>query len=319
MVHLKIITGLLLFNIAYADLYHYDLKLGAYGSQNNLRYRQSGMYAHHDAPSETSPGNGHAFIDFGGLEFEVSSPLQMAYPGAVTYIEVAVFEVEHFHELGIEVHGAPQKQYCCTPWVANRTGCHPNRGLIRNLDNPASSKANGTIEIIRIPVPLTPGGRVKLKHQGFEQLGHQPYHRYKIKKSGLYTVLLANCDHANPMDVLVTGETHWMNPYGYLPGEYYGMMPFFGVMASLYAIVALAWFVLCATNWSEVLILQLWISLVIGLGLLENSLKFADYLGWNAAGERDSGALASSEYDQLDHLLIQWGVIVADLYFDKRF
>ena len=57
----------------------------------------------------------------------------------------------------------------------------------------------------------------------------------------------------------------------------------------------MAWIVLCVTNWNEILLLQLWIGLVLGLGLLENSLKFADYLGWNAAGERDSGALASSE------------------------
>ena len=285
---------------AAADVYHYELELGvgefwkrcrettvplkafaqlfpslcqAYGSQNNLRYRQSGMYAHHDAPSETAPGNGHSFIDFGGLEFEVASPLQMAYPGAVTYVEVAVFEATHFHELGIMVRGAPTKQYCCTPWVANRTGCHPNRGLIRNLDNPESGKANGTFEIIRVPVPLTPGGRVKLKHQGFGQLGHKPYRRYGIKKTGLYTLLLANCDQANAMNVLVTGETHWLNPYGYLPGEYYGMMPFFGVMASLYGILVLLWIVLCVTNWNEILLLQLWIGLVLGLGLLENSLK----------------------------------------------
>ena len=86
-----------------------------------------------------------------------------------------------------------------------------------------------------------------------------------------------------------------MNPYGYLPGEYYGMMPFFGIMASSYALLVIIWAILCCTNWNEILVLQLWISLVLGLGLLENSLKFADYLGWNAIGERDSGALASSE------------------------
>lgn len=69
----------------------------------------------------------------------------MSYPGAVTYIEVAVFESSHFHEVGVDVRGAATRQYCCTPWVANRTNCHPNRGLIRNIDSDSSS--NGTVGI----------------------------------------------------------------------------------------------------------------------------------------------------------------------------
>ena len=97
----------------------------------------------------------------------------------------------------------------------NRTGCHPSRGLIRS--NPDSSP-NSTIEIIRVPVPLVPGARVKLKNAGFEQLGHAGYSKAKIRKSGLYTLLLANCDATNALAILVTGETHWLNPYGWLPG-----------------------------------------------------------------------------------------------------
>lgn len=53
-------------------------------------------------------------------------------------------------------------------------------------------------------------------------MGHASYSKYKVKKSGLYSLLLANCDATNAIDILVTGETKWMNPYGYLPGEIYG-------------------------------------------------------------------------------------------------
>ena len=67
------------------DVYHYDLNLEAYGSESNLRYRQSGMFSPKDAPSKTPPGNGHSFIDFGNLEFEVApGAISMAYPGAVS-------------------------------------------------------------------------------------------------------------------------------------------------------------------------------------------------------------------------------------------
>lgn len=34
----------------------------------------------------------------------------------------------------------------------------------------------------------------------------------QVRKSGLYTLLLANCDATNAVDVLVTGHTTWMNP-----------------------------------------------------------------------------------------------------------
>jgi hypothetical protein len=98
----------------------------------------------------------------------------------------------------------------------------------------------------------------------------------------------------NPVDILVTGETHWLNPYGYLPGELYGLMPFFGVMASLYFLMAVAWVVLCCCFWSELLLLQGWISVVLLLGLLENTLKFGDFLKWNSDGERAASVLAAS-------------------------
>ena len=83
------VAGLLLARASVADVYHYNLDLKAYGSEDNLRYRQSGMYSKHDAPSQTPPGDGHSFIDFGTLELEVAPGfLTMAYPGAVTYVEV---------------------------------------------------------------------------------------------------------------------------------------------------------------------------------------------------------------------------------------
>lgn len=83
------LAALLLGNVAQADVYHYKLDLKAYGSEDNLRYRQSGMFGKKEAPSQTPPGNGHSYIDFGTLELEVAPGfLTMAYPGAVTYVEV---------------------------------------------------------------------------------------------------------------------------------------------------------------------------------------------------------------------------------------
>lgn len=90
-------VALLLPQVTLADIYHYKLDLKAYGSEDNLRFRQSGMFGKYDAPSQTSPGDGHSFIDFGALELEVQPGfLTMAYPGAVTYVEVSCCSLEPF-------------------------------------------------------------------------------------------------------------------------------------------------------------------------------------------------------------------------------
>lgn len=67
----------------------------------------------------------------------------------------------------------------CTD-LQNRTGCHPARGLIRSLSPEGAQRGNGTIEIMRVPVPLVPGQRVNLAALGFGEFGHGEYTKYKV-------------------------------------------------------------------------------------------------------------------------------------------
>lgn len=287
-----------------AEVYRYGLMLGEFGSNANLRYRQSGMYSHGNAPSTTAPGNGHAYLDFGGLEFsmadawirkmaETAGVSAEAYPDpndkTTTVVNVAVFEARHFDELGAKIRANLAKQYCCSDFVQNRTSCKPDKGLVINAP---PQQVNGSIEVVRVEVPHN-GDKVLLKDVGRVFPGNEKYSKYKIRKTGLYTLLLANCDYENRASVVVRGQTVWMNPFGYLPGELYGMMPFFGVLACLYFVLLVVWLVLCLVNRRELMWLQLWISVVIGLGALETAIKFGDFLGWNAEGMRNTGLLAS--------------------------
>ena len=75
---------------AAAEIYEYHLKLGAYGSSNNLRYRQSGMFSHRDAPDDTAPGYGHSYLDYGGLEFQVSPADYTEYDSGKVRLGVAL-------------------------------------------------------------------------------------------------------------------------------------------------------------------------------------------------------------------------------------
>ena len=76
------------------------------------------------------------------------------------------------------VHRGSCALYDCA--FQNRTGCHPARGLIRSLSLEGTNRGNGTIEIMRVPVPLVPGQRVTLGAFGFAEFGHGEYTKYKV-------------------------------------------------------------------------------------------------------------------------------------------
>jgi hypothetical protein len=55
---------------------------------------------------------------------------------------------------------------------------------------------------------------------------------YPVQKSGVYILLIANCDldmwddrPDNETALRIEGNSYWMNPYGYLPGRLFGFMP----------------------------------------------------------------------------------------------
>ena len=45
-----------------------------------------------------------------------------------------------------------------------------------------------------------------------------------MARSGVHYLLLASCDLQTDR-VLISGQTTWLNPYGYLPGALYPSLP----------------------------------------------------------------------------------------------
>jgi len=81
-----------------------------------------------------------------------------------------------------------------------------------------------------------------------------------------------------------------MNPYGYLPGRLYPLLHFYGYMSLLYLVVSILWFILNAYFWRDIVMLQNFISLVLGLCMLEMTIWFFDYRNFNMTGIRHLGA-----------------------------
>ena len=79
-----------------------------------------------------------------------------------------------------------------------------------------------------------------------------------------------------------TGETVWMNPYGHLPGELYGFLPFYGWMCVVYIIAAVGWFFLNFVYWKELLQVSLFFFFLVFLPPIAIGRKlyaFFSYLG----------------------------------------
>ncbi|CAM9130644.1 unnamed protein product, partial [Hapterophycus canaliculatus] len=79
-------------------------------------------------------------------------------------------------------------------------------------------------------------------------------------------------------------------PAGYLPGQYYGNLPFFFCLASVYLALGVVWMVVCMLYIKDLLAIQMWTSLVLFLGMVETGAQYFDYRDWNLEGARAPGA-----------------------------
>mmetsp|Transcript_5560 Transcript_5560/g.5744 ORF Transcript_5560/g.5744 Transcript_5560/m.5744 type:complete len:522 (-) Transcript_5560:124-1689(-) len=228
-------------------------------------------YSARDAPN-WSPGKGQSYIDMSQITLSLacsSSPVGSTSPSVCknTTIEILVFESpsEGSHWMS---YWPSSDTFCCTEEMVEKNKC-------------LSEDRNGLI----IP-PLLPNAfdttyniidnKVTTLSQG--ALAHM-----KIKNTAVYVFLLSVCD-PDGSPITIDGPMEIMNPYGYLPADLFGNLPFYGAISCAYLIVGVAWLILLYAYSSEILPLQLWITAVLGLGLIETTLLFAHYLNWNDAG-----------------------------------
>jgi len=80
----------------------------------------------------------------------------------------------------------------------------------------------------------------------------------------------------------------------YLSAMNWPLLPFYGFMSLLYLAYAIGWFVASCCNWKDLLRVQFWIGGVIGIGMLENALFYAEYQNISHTGS-ENGLLYFAE------------------------
>jgi hypothetical protein len=109
----------------------------------------------------------------------------------------------------------------------------------------------------------------------------------QIKQSGLYFVALSNCDTKDEgFTKLLSGELEAKSAYGYLPGEEFYKLGFYGWLSVAYIALGLVWIVLCV-QWREVLFtIHHFMSITIFIGLCEAMCWYVSLYHWNFVGHR---------------------------------
>jgi len=142
--------------------------------------------------------------------------------------------------------------------------------------------------------------------------------RLRVRQSGVYILMFSNCGTDPSMTALVSGTILVKNPYGFLPGNEFHKMPFYGWLSITYIGCAILWAGLSIRWWREYIHIQSCISGVIFLGLLECFLWYLYYEDWNTSGLRGKflfmvSLLASVSKNMFSYMLVLvaslgWGV-----------
>lgn len=122
-----------------------------------------------------------------------------------------------------------------------------------------------------------------------------PDHQIIVPSDGVYLLVLriATVDENNLFDATVDIELK--GEKGYLSAVDYPLMPFYGIMCIVYVFFALAWLVVSAVQWRDLLRIQFWIAGVIALGMLEKAVFYAEHQSVNSTGLSVKGAVLFAE------------------------
>lgn len=239
------------------------------------------MYALEDAPSKDSSiakGEGQPYIQFDlGFRRGDDTKDQPAMAEVIIVPESDVQDIVGFPTADSS-GGDPVWHYCCRQEYLGTTGT-----------DGCSTEADLNKLIINRDVPGLQRYPVEF-HSG--ELTATIREKYTVTRTNIHTVLVAMChDWADPITWggTTAGDVNHviaMNPFGYLPGDLWGFLPFYGNMSLVYLSASLIWFLFNACYWKDLLYVQNCISGVLFLCLVEMAVWYFDYKNLNQEGIR---------------------------------
>ena len=239
-----------------------------------IEYRRVGMWSPADMPTHKRGGNDESSVSM-DLTF---NRVDARRPGL---IQVAFFNAEELPRIGAQLAAgaATRRAFCCTSALLHKVpGCEAAGQLIvappSAVEASAESGRRHHHEVSVHDIAFAANQSLA----GVSQ-------RTLIKQSGVHYLLLSSCEPHTGV-VRFSGRTEWRNPHGYLPGELYPFLPFFGMLTIAYMLLASGWALLCFRHWSQLLPLQSAIAGVLLLAMIEAATWWRCYHAFNEEGTR---------------------------------
>eukprot|EP00747_Dinoflagellata_sp_TGD_P030829 gnl/TRDRNA2_/TRDRNA2_134894_c1_seq1.p1 gnl/TRDRNA2_/TRDRNA2_134894_c1~~gnl/TRDRNA2_/TRDRNA2_134894_c1_seq1.p1 ORF type:complete len:532 (+),score=102.35 gnl/TRDRNA2_/TRDRNA2_134894_c1_seq1:53-1597(+) len=248
-------------HVAWAQIYQFNqLAVPANRSLHTLYAFY--VYSHDDAPERPL---GFPFVKFHDLAAHSSSGTlkdedMKEYGG----IQLSIMRYKNFWEL------INPKKFCCAQADVASGQCKAKDQLmVRRPPGVSESEVDIYKHTVRFPL----------------QAGEHPQDvKMNVRKTGVYILVLSNC--GSFVDAVISGSVVVKNAYGFLPGNEYHKMPFYGWLLLIYGIMAVVWMLLTVRWWTETFNIQNCIAVVIFLGLVEAFLWYIFYNDWNSTGMR---------------------------------
>ena len=234
-------------------------------------YLEVPKYAPSDVP-HWAPGRGKSYIDLSAISVAQDCGSTCT---PISFLDIIIFEDTSSVSSWME-HWGPEKQFCCSKDMAERKECPASE--IGSLHVPYSLHG-----VYKMRVNVTSTSPVLLAHTN--AITH-----LDIQRTGLYIIVLAVCA-TDSSPVVLNGVIDSLDPYGYLPADEFGDLPFYGSLALAHTLIAVIWAAICFFYMKDLMFLQLWISIVLAMGMIETTMFFAYYLDWNDSGAYSLGLL----------------------------
>lgn len=222
-----------------------------------------GFYKKDESPASHAPGNGHVYWN---LDVNLtSSSIDEEDEDIMIYLL-------YTHSDGLDYYGEGYgEDLCCTKELVNKGKCNSTNEVYENSNVPDG------ISILQVLYPKIN----KTLHVIMDE--SPPF------KSGIHYVFIINC--LPDTQFVINGNSKTLNTYGYLSSELYPFLPFYGSLAALYLVVVLVWVYLLYKFWNQILKLQIYLSCVIGLSMIETATWYFFYLHYNNTGHAHFGSV----------------------------
>lgn len=277
----------LLLQPAYSYIYslEHQAPYDGFSTQIALVLTEGAMYPSHQGPFGTD-GVSEVLIE-GTITATPAAGAQVASSSVVNLWSV-VFDDSTRGAIGRlrqDSDGAYSYDYCCTPVLYSEGLCGPGirpGGLILYPDLfPAGVTA--------LPTNMTVVSLPDAPSEGPAPSVSMPFTAYyEVQRIGRQVVLLTACDASGavlPLPSLdFAMDATFLNPYGYLPGQVYGLMAFYGVLLVVYVLLTTGFGILGAIKRRYLILLQYCVFGVLALGVVEAAAYHFMYKSKNNSG-----------------------------------